>query len=708
MRALLYAIAFGTAVFLTNIAATFADGVLLVRPPEEQRMTPLGVEYHRVEVSILDGTAVTRIDQVFRNEYASDLEASYLFPIPDDAAITEFALYVNGHKLGGEILERDRARKVYEQIVREMKDPGLLEYVGRNLFRARVYPVPAEGKARIELEYTETLDYDAGLFRYRYPLDTERFSPTPLDEVTISAEIRSSIPIKSVYSPSHDVDVLITEAGASVGYEEKGVKPDRDFQLFYTVSERDLGVNLLAFRKGSEPGYFLLMASPGSLEATTQRKNVVFVLDTSGSMKGAKIRQAQAALRFCIERLHEGDRFGIVQFATGERVFGEGIMPAGREQVASAHEFIDRLLPRGGTNIHDALITTLGLFPPPGGDETAGISMIVFLTDGEPTVGITELGDIARSVQKVNKSGVRLFVFGVGDEVNTHLLDTLARDNRGVSEYVRPGEDLEAQVSAFFRKVSEPVLSDVELACGHIEVSDLVPAVLPDIFSGTQLLVLGRYEDSGSTAITLRGTVGGRQVSLIHEGTFPSEDLSQDFIPRLWATRKIGLLLNEIRLNGEDDELVEEIVRLSTEYGIMTPYTSYLVLERDEEYRAYGLEPTAALRAGGTAFKKAMEQETGEAAVEASMDISSLGESRTARRPVLETVKWVGHKTFYLRNGAWVDSAYREGMRVQELEYLSGKYFDLLAKRPELGPYFALGRNLTVVIGSTCYRIVSE
>jgi Ca-activated chloride channel family protein len=267
MRGLLVAIAVGTTIFLTNMAALFADGVLLVRPPEEPRMTPLSVEYHRVKVSILDGTAVTRIDQVFRNDYAADLEASYLFPIPEDAAIKEFALYMDGHKMGGEILERDRARKIYEQIVREMKDPGLLEYVGRNLFRARVYPVPAEGKTRIELEYTETLDYDAGLFRYCYPLDTERFSPKPLEEVTISADIRSSIPIKSVYSPSHDVDVLISAAGASVGYEERGVKPDRDFLLFYTVSEQDLGVNLLAFREGPEPGYFMLMASPGSLEA---------------------------------------------------------------------------------------------------------------------------------------------------------------------------------------------------------------------------------------------------------------------------------------------------------------------------------------------------------------------------------------------------------------------------------------------------------
>jgi Ca-activated chloride channel family protein len=708
MRRFSMACTVGIAVFLASSVLSFADGVLLVRSPVERRMTPLGVVYHRVRVDILDGTAVTRIDQSFRNDHDADLEASYLFPIPEEAAITEFALYVDGRKTDGEILERDRARKIYERIVREMKDPGLLEYVGRNLFRARVYPVPAGGRTRIELQYTETLDYDAGVFRYHYPLDTERFSPTPLDEVAVSAHIRSSVPVKSVYSPSHDVDVLISASGASAGYEARGVKPDRDFLLFYTVSEEDLGVNLLTFRNGTEPGYFLLLASPGSLEAPPQRKNVVFILDTSGSMKGAKIRQAQAALRYCMERLHEEDRFGIVQFATVERVLNEGLLHANGEQVAAAREFVDGLVPRGGTNIHDALIRALGLFHTPGSGEMAKPAMIVFLTDGEPTVGVTELRDIVGHVQGMNRNGVRLFVFGIGDEVNTHLLDRLSRDNRGVSAYVHPGEDLEERVSTFFRKVSEPVLADIRLSFGGVEVSDPVPSSLPDIFSGTQLIVAGLYLCSGGVPITLRGRVNGRAVHLEHEGFFPSHDLSHDFIPRLWATRRIGYLLGEIRLNGESDELVAEIVKLSTEYGILTPYTSYLVVERDEDYRHYGLEPTAALRDGGMGFEKAMAQEKGEAAVRASEDISSLRESKTARPPVFETVKWVGHRTFYLRDGEWVDSAYRKGMKVKELRYLSDEYFDLLSKRPDLGPCFSLGESLTVVSGGTCYRIIPE
>jgi Ca-activated chloride channel family protein len=692
-----------------------ADGVLLVRPPERPVATPLGVTYHRVEVRILDGTAVTRIDQEFRNDYDTDLEASYLFPIPEEAAITDFILYVNGKPVGGEILDRDQARRIYEQIVREMRDPGLLEYAGRNLFRASVYPVPAKGRARIELEYSETLRSDAGLYRYRYPLDTERFSPSPLDEVTIAAEIESSVDIKNVYSPSHDVDIRVAGTGrnASVGYEAKKLRPDRDFLLYYTVSERDLGMNLLAFRESGEPGYFLLMISPGELEGRTQGKDVIFVLDTSGSMSGEKIEQARSALRYCIDSLGAHDRFDIVQFATTETSFRGRLVPADGDQVASAHRFIDRLRARGGTNIGDALQTALGIAAAGAGRSGTGSrgpgpQMIVFLTDGEPTVGETDLKAIDMHVRNANVSQVRLFVFGVGNDVNTHLLDRLAEQNRGVSEYVRPDENIEVQVSTFFRKVSEQVLANIDLDYGRGRVSEVYPLRLPDLFRGSRLIVLGRYEGSGSTAVALTGTVQGRTTRFTYEPAFPRETLDNDFIPRLWATRKIGHLMGEIRLNGEREELIDEIVGLSKEYGILTPYTSYLVLEHDDRYEEYGLEPSPELRARGSGYRDAMESEKGEEAVMSSMDISALKESKTPRRSELETVKWAGHKTFYLRDGFWVDSEYREGMKVEEIEFLGREYFRLLERNPGLERYFALASNVVVVYDSKCYRVVDE
>lgn len=700
VRKTMLKIAVALFLIITGVQYLKADGVMLVRPPEGRVSTPLAVTYHRVSVDIHDGTAVTKIDQMFRNDFDTDLEASYIFPIPEDAAIGEFALYVNGERMGGEILDRDRARQIYEQIVREMRDPGLLEYVGRNMFRARVFPVPAKGRTRVELEYSETLAYDAGMYTYRYPLDTERFSPTPLDEVTIAADIYSSAPVKNIYSPSHDVDVIMRPHGASLGYEAKNLLPDRDFILYYTVSEEDLGMNLLTFRESGEEGYFMMMLSPGDLAGSSQSKDVLFVFDTSGSMSGEKMEQARQALRFCMNSLDRDDRFGIVQFATQETLFRREMVPANEKNISAAHSFIDRIRARGGTNINDALLTSLHMIN--GSDRPR---MIVFLTDGESTVGVTDLHEILGNLSRANEERARIFVFGVGYDVNTHLLDRLAEEHRGVSEYVTPGQNIEVQVSAFFRKVSEPILSDTAVDFDRIDVSELYPVSLPDIFRGTQLIILGRYHGRGGSTVRLTGTVNGQSVGFDYEVPFAAENQEHEFIPRLWATRKIGYLMSEIRLKGEKDELVDEIISLSKEYGIMTPYTSYLVLEKDADYEEWGVEPSAELRTGGMGFKRAMESEKGEDAVASSRDIDDLKAKSVAGGPELHTIKHVGHKTFYLRDGFWIDSEYSPGMKAREVAYLSRAYFKLLAEHPGLGRYFALSENVVVVFESKCYRV---
>jgi Ca-activated chloride channel family protein len=692
---------------LSFLARTlYADGVLIADSPI---MEPLTVQYHRVSISIENGLALTRVDQVFKNHLDMDLEATYIFPLPEDAAISDFALWVDGRKVSGEILNKDEARRVYEEIVRKMKDPGLLEYIGRNMFRARIYPVPGRGKTRMELVYGQTLPYEAGVFEYVYPLDTERFSPKPLEEVTISAELHSDIPIKSIYSPSHDVDISSKTYDAEISFEARDVKPDRDFVFYYTVSEDDVGLNLISFRESPDAGYFLLMLAPGSaagdagLERSVMNKDVLFVLDTSGSMNGEKLQQAKEALRFCVNSLDSGDRFNVVQFATSENRFREGLVSASSRNVEDALRFIKRFRARGGTNINDALVSSLGMF-----DGSERPNMVVFLTDGEPTVGVTELGDIVRNIRRENPKEARIFVFGVGHDVNTHLLDRISEMNRGVSAYVAPLENIEVKVSLFFRKVSEPILSDIELDFGKVRVRDIYPVVLPDIFRGTQLVLLGRYESNGPTAITLTGKVNGKLERFVFEGNFPGNDTEHDFIPRLWATRKIGYLTGEIRLNGEKEELVEEIVRLSKEYGVMTPYTSFLVLETDADYEEWGIEPSPELKDSGIRYKKSMEAETGAGAVSSARDIIALKESQTEQQPVLETIKWVGHKTFYLRDGMWVDSDYREGMKQREIDYLSRAYFDVLKKNPELGRYFALAKDVIVVHNSKAYRVVDK
>ena len=720
MKARTFTGALALAICLVTAAAAIADGVMIVEPPMPRPIVPpphprpepvpepLPVKYHRVKVEIDGNIATTTIDQVFKNDHAVDLEGTYIFPLPEEAAITEFAMFADGKRMTGEVLDKDKARKIYEDIVRRMRDPGLLEYMGRNMFRARVYPIPKNGEKRIELVYKETLHYDAGTYRYIYPLNTERFSPKPLEEVSISVRARSRIPIKAMYSPSHDVDVTVEKNEARCGYEAKNIKPDKDFILYYTVSEKDIGLSLLTHRKPGEDGYFMLLVSPGDIEGRAIDKDIVFALDTSGSMSGEKMKQARDALRFCLNSLGKGDRFNLVNFATSVTPWKDELVTADADNVRNALGFVDKLAARGGTNIDEALVAAASQFRDAGRPR-----MLVFLTDGQPTVGITEIKHILENLAAANKAGARLFVFGVGNDVNTHLLDKIAEAHRGVPEYVRPQEDIEVKVSSFYRKVSEPILADTKLDMPGVRTSDSYPTALPDIFRGTQLLLFGRYQGDGATRIVLSGKVSGQGKEFVHEGTFSREEGGNEFIPRIWATRKIGYLMNEIRLNGEKKELVDEIIRLSKEHGIMTPYTSFLILEKDEDFKRWGIPEAEApqVRSAGTRYESRMRASAGADSVEGAMDIGAMKSSKTVSRPhaslpAARTVKHIGDKTFYLQqDGSWVDAKSDKRLRVKKIAYLSDDYFELLRQEPRLGKYFAVGERVTVVYKNTCYQV---
>ncbi len=691
----------------------FADGIIIPDPVPGviEKPNPLSVQYHRVTVDINNQVATTSIDQVFKNDYPTDLEGTYIFPLPDDASISSFSMYINGKETEGEILDKDKARQIYEDIVRRMKDPGLLEYMGRNIFRARVYPIPKNGEKRIKLIYQETLKYDAGMVQYVYPLDTEKFSPTPLEEVTISVRIKSNTPIKTIYSPSHKIDKKLGEYEATCGYEEKNVKPDKEFVLYYTVAETDMGLNLLTYRKSQEDGYFLLMLSPGELkkENLVINKDLTFVLDTSGSMNGKKIAQAKEALRYCINNLNKGDRFNLISFATEINLLKDNLVPANDKNIKDALDFITNLRARGGTNINEALISALQKKP----DEKRP-HMIVFITDGEPTVGVTDINELTENIAKANKTNARIFVFGVGYDVNTHLLERIAQDNSGVTEYVKPdtaegtGEDIEIKVSRFYEKISEPILADVNIDFGKIKMKELYPKDFPDIFKGTQLILLGRYQGDGSTAITLKGQVSGKEKKFVYEGKFPKVMDENVFIPRLWATRKVGYLMNEIRLKGENKEIKDEIISLSKEFGIMTPYTSFLILEDEKDYERWGITQSAVphLKSAGNQFGKAMREDKGVDSISAGSEISKLKKEGVITKSQLDTVRHIGAKTFYLREGGWVDNEFKEEMKLIKVEYLSKEYFSILKQEPALGKFFSLGENVTVVFEGKCYQVV--
>jgi len=741
--------------------AASADGLIVIRdlppgvrpvPGGPPAFTPLEVRDHHVTAKVLGRVAVTEVDQVFYNPSGSRLEGTYLFPIPKGAQIDTFAMDVNGKMTNAELLDAAKARGIYEEIVRSMRDPALLEYLGQGLFKVRIFPIEPRSEKRVKLKYTELLTQEGGLLRYLYPLNTEKFSARPLQSVSVKVDIELPEGLRTIYSPSHEVEVKRHgPKKAVVGFEAKEIRPDTDFQLFVApATGSDVGVHVMTYREpGEAEGSFLLVLSPSHEMAVEKvlRKDVVFVLDTSGSMaEGKKLIQAKKALAFCLRNLNEGDRFEVVRFSTEtEPLFGKLVAPS-EANVERAESFVAALKPIGGTAIEDALLAALEPLKVQGQKDRP--YTVVFLTDGRPTVGSTNDDEIvSKATRAMGERAVRVFSVGIGTDVNTHLLDRLSEATRAASRYVLPEEDLELALSAFYAKISQPVLASPRLRVkGPVRLTKLAPPLLPDLFRGEQVVVLGRYSGTGDAAITLQGTVNGAARSFTWEASFPARAPGNTFIPRLWATRRIGFLLDQIRLHGESGELRDEVTDLARRYGIVTPYTAFLVLE-DESRRSVPVSQRTiqapagdgrAKAAAGEMYKGVRETKSGAGAVGGAQALDSLKRAQNAAapsasneealrveggfaaagadgpgEPVRQLVnaqvsRFVNGRTFYQNGIAWIDANVQaqKGARMRQVKFGSKEYDALLGKHPEAAAWLALGRNIQVVLGGEVVEVV--
>ncbi|MGH2531160.1 MAG: VIT domain-containing protein [Thermomicrobiales bacterium] len=706
---------------LTSLAAPAAraDGIIIVEPPPCAVECPgptyvgdqLVVKSHRVDVTITDQVATTKIDQVFHNPNDWVAEGTYVFPIPEGATVDNFTMIVDGEPIEAKILTADEARRIYDDIVRTMRDPALLEYVGRGAIQASVFPIQPGQDRQIQIEYQEVVTAEGGLVRYLYPLNTERFSAQPLQAVSVRVAVESAEPIRAVYSPSHRIAVDKTdERHFTAGWEASNVTPDTDFSLIYTVSQEAIGANLLSYWDAAAgQGTFMLLAAPGiEAQQATIAKDMVVVLDTSGSMDGEKIVQAKAALTYVLEHLNAEDRFNVVEFSTGARMFASELQPA--SAAAEAASWVGNLSATGGTDINLALLEAMAMVNP------ERPTYILFLTDGLPTEGETDVPDILRNIKDAAPENVRLFAFGVGYDVDTVLLDTLTRDHHGASTYVQPGQPLDEVVSAFYAKVSTPVLTDLTLDFGGVQIEEIYPRPLPDLFAGTQLVVVGKYRGGGPVTMTLSGTVNGQAQSYVYEGQSLVSAGGDEFLPRLWATRKIGYLLNQIRLNGENQEWIQTIVDLSVRYGIVTPYTSYLITEDDiltEEGRDRVARDEFETQQAGPAAPA-----SGEEAVVAADAASSMGQAGdgegggalpTAEPEVAEQIRSVGARTFVNKEGVWIETTYDPSrLETIKVQFASEDYFRLLKVRPDLAEAFALGERVIAVSDGVAFEVVAE
>ncbi|MDB5313748.1 MAG: von Willebrand factor type domain protein [Gemmataceae bacterium] len=555
-----------------------AAGLLI---PEDRKLPPLAMVNHKVNVTIEDQVAVTTVEQTFRNHTDRALEATYLFPVPKGAGVDRFTMWVDGKETGGELLDAKKASQVYTDIVRRTQDPGLLEYLGNNLMRLRVFPVPPRGDQKVKLSYKSIAAKDGGVVEYVYPLKTDGKDTRTLEEFSVKVSLKSQNPIQNVYSPTHAITITRKdEKEVAVEFAREQAMLDKDFQLFYGTGAGDIGVTPLVYKPiTSEDGYVMMLVSPQVGPAVVRMpRDLVLVLDTSSSMSELKMQQAKKALKYCLAQLEPQDRFGVIKFSTSVTRFRDTLVEANKDYLERANKWVDDLRTSGGTAIWPALDEAMQM----RSTDAARPFTMVFFTDGQPTVDETNPDKIVKNVIGKNTGNTRIFTFGVGDDVNAAMLDQLADATRAVSTYVRPAEDIETKVASLYAKISHPVMTDVRLATGdNVKLNEMYPPKLPDLFHGTQLVVIARYSGSGHTAIKLTGMVGGERKEFVYELNFPAKtetDTGKDFVEPLWARRKVGYLLDQIRANGEQKELVDEVVSLAKKYGIATPYTSYLVV----------------------------------------------------------------------------------------------------------------------------------
>ncbi len=690
----------------------------------------LPVKSIQLDTKINGQVAITHVEQVFRNDTQYTLEGTYFFPIPETASIVEFAIWENGKKLVGEVRSREEARRIYDEIVRRQRDPGLLEYAGKDLFQASIFPIPPNSDKKLEITYSQVLKAESGTVSYRYPLGTGRnlWQRQSVEDVrrnmptqkfgTISGkiEIVGKEALRNIYSPSHQVEVSRKgETTASVSFET--TNNDNDFQLFYGLSNNDFGMSLLTYREPGKDGYFLLMLSPKDnlSERELVNKDIVFVLDTSGSMADeGKMEKARSALLFGIRTLRAGDRFNVINFAGEEHLMESGLIAADASGKKRGEEFVKRLQPTGGTNINDSLLASLKQF-----EKNDRPKMLVFMTDGLPTVGEANADKIIANLKNTKNLDVRIFPFGFGYDVNTTLLDKLGAENSGVSDYVQPKEDLEIKVSNFFARVSSPVLADLELDFGSVQTDFMYPRKLTDLFKGMQLAIIGRYKNASDLQnITLRLTGKSGQEKRNFSFTnldFPARSETNNFLPRLWASRRVGWLIEQIRSNGETKELRDEVTELGTRYGIVTPYTSYLATDgsfvsaQRDDRQLLDLQNRAA---------KTVKENSGSGSVQMSIQQNSMqrniavyaDKKKDSEQILIQNTasnQFVANKNFFNQSDVWVDSEFREETKMPEvkLQFASSEYFDLLTKEKGLAQYFALGEQVIVVWKGKVYRI---
>jgi len=628
-----------------------------------------------VQVAVAGRIARVTVEEWFRNTGPGLGEGTYLYPLPGEAVFSDFSLWQGDRELKGETMDATQARGIYETIVRQKRDPALIELAGHGLLRARVFPINPGETRKITLRYTQILDRAGDAWRFRYVGGPSGSAASRSFRLEVDSAARFGEP----YSPTHRVSVTRSGGGLAVTLADSSWSGD--LELLLPLARGLVGMSLLTQQPVGEDGSFMLLLAPGqAAQAMTLRRDLVAVLDVSGSMSGEKLDQAKAALVQLLGTLRPSDRFRVITFSSDVRRYAPAWTDAAGEHVRDAQQWVRALSAEGGTNIAGALGEAFAAAPAEG-----ALGVVVFLTDGMPTVGETDPERIANAAEQ-NRGAFRVFSFGIGYDVNTYVLDRLTERARGTTEYIQPGGDIERAVGSLAAKVSSPVLTDLALRADGADLYDVQPGSLPDLFAGDELVVFGRFRGvgRGEWGVAVTGRRNGHEERFATSAAATPQS-GADYIPQLWAARKVGALTREIRLHGQNPEIMNELKRLALRYGILTEYTSYLVQEPNQVVVRPPFDriaPAPAAQVGALSVDRA-RREAKSAAVANAAEAADMDEAVRGRLAG-QASRRVGGHLFVRRDSVWTDVAHGDSLPVVRVAAFSDAYFALLRALPEL------------------------
>lgn len=688
-----------------------------------------GVSRVRAEVAITRQVAVTTLDIDIANPTSRIVETEMLIPVPDGALVRGFDFEGGALEPTAQLLPAAEARATYDDIVRRTLDPALLEFAGHDTVRSSVFPVPAHGTQRVRLVYEHVLPAVGDRVDYVLPRsESLEASWIPWE---LSVRIEAGSPISAVYSPTHALEKRRSASQAvELSADAAALREPGPLRFSYLLEGAGVNASLYSFpdaRVGG--GYFLLLAGlPVEIAAEdVQPREVILVVDTSGSMTGEKLEQVRQAARSVLQALEPGERFNLIDYQTHVSSFAPRPVEKTERNVQQALQYLAALRPGGGTNLAGALREALRQDSRPG-----AVPIVLFLTDGVPSVGDTQELAIAESSAALNRHQKRVYSFGVGEDVNAPLLDRLARQTRGFSSYVGPRQDVARAVREVFTKLHGPVLARPRLAALDAQgdsashrITALVPDALPDLYEGDQLCVLGQYRGEEPITFELSGAYFGEERTFRFEFDLDQPSLDNAFVPRLWADRRIGELIDQVRMAGADPaalargprafadpaarELSAEILALSTEYGILTEYTAFLALEgtdlsRPQEVMAQLdlslLNRAQRIRVGRAALNQSLN--SNDARMRTRLNRRNTFLDAELREVSIAAVQQVGERAYFQRGATWVESALLAGGPEQNIDHTltpgGPGYRPLVSRLLETGRQGVLGLEGNVLL----------